>query len=474
MTGDRRAQFGVIGMAVMGRNLALNIVDHGFEVAIWNRSPEPLEAAVAESGGRLIATSSLEDLVGRLETPRRVMTMIKAGKPVDVVLEQLLPLLDAGDIVIDGGNSWFEDTRRREQEMAKAGVRFFGVGVSGGEEGARHGPSLMPGGDACAYEHIVQVLEAIAAKTDSGPCVTHVGPDGAGHFVKMVHNGIEYADMQAIAEAYHLLRDLGEMSPPALSDVFGEWNRGLLESFLIEITAKIFSVSDGDGWLIEGVLDKAGQKGTGRWTAQVALDLAVPVPSIAAAIDARVLSSQKKARVAAQDLLRGPDASSIRLGRKELVASVHDALVASKVVAYAQGMALIKAGSERYGWTVDLREIARIWKGGCIIRAQLLNDIMLAYERTPELTNLLLDVELGGRVQAAQSRWRQVVASAQLCGIPVPAMSASLAYFDSVRSARLPQNLTQAQRDAFGAHTYQRNDTQDIASAPFVHSEWLR
>lgn len=474
MTEAGKAQFGVIGMAVMGRNLALNIVDHGFEVALWNRSPEPLEAAVAESDGRLIATSSLSEFVERLEKPRRVMTMIKAGKPVDAVLEQLLPLLDAGDIVIDGGNSWFEDTRRREQEMAEAGVRFFGVGVSGGEEGARHGPSLMPGGDASAYEHISPVLEAIAATTDSGPCVTHVGPDGAGHFVKMVHNGIEYADMQVIAESYHLLRTLGEMTAPAISEVFDEWNRGLLESFLIEITSTIFTVPDGDGWLIDRVLDKAGQKGTGRWTAQVALDLAVPVPSIAAAIDARVLSSHKEARLAAQDLLHGPNASSNVLSRDELVTSVHDALLASKIVAYAQGMALIKAGSERYGWSVNLREVARIWKGGCIIRARLLDDIMKAYERSPSLPNLLLDVELRERVQDAQSRWRQVVATAQLYGIPIPAMSASLAYFDSVRSAQLPQNLTQAQRDAFGAHTYQRNDTQDLASSPFVHTDWLR
>jgi 6-phosphogluconate dehydrogenase len=466
-------QLGMIGLAVMGRNLALNLLDRGYGVVAYNRSRELLDSAVEESGGRLSPASSLRDVTERLARPRTIMMMVQAGAAVDAVLGELLPLLEPGDIVIDGGNSLFTDTRRREHSCAGAGVHFFGVGVSGGAAGARHGPSLMPGGDRGAYETtIAPIFEAIAARTDSGPCVTHCGPDGAGHFVKMVHNGIEYADMQFIAEAYHVLSRVGGLQPPQLADVFSAWNRGVLESFLIEITAQVFTVRDertGD-WLVDGVLDRAGQKGTGKWTAIAALDLGVPVPSIAAAIDARVLSSMKEQRVEASRLLEGPRPPLQAVGTDRLVDGVHDALYAAKIVAYAQGLHLIAAASHAHDWGVDLREIARIWKGGCIIRARLLDAIMKAYERRPDLSNLLLDDEFRAAVSTRQQAWRDVVALAQTHGIPVPAMAAGLGYYDSLRTADLPQNLTQAQRDAFGAHTYQRRDDPDGA---FLHSQWL-
>ena len=468
---DNTARFGMIGMGVMGRNLALNLLDRGTSMAIYDRLPEAADEAMSESDGRFVVTTNLEGLVGALERPRKIMMMIKAGTPVDRVLEQLKPLLEPGDIVIDGGNSWYEDTRRREKDYAAAGLRFFGVGVSGGEDGARNGPSIMPGGDRDAYAAIAPIFESIAAETDSGRCVTHVGPDGAGHFVKMVHNGIEYADMQFIAEAYDILSTLGGLLPPALAEIFAQWNRGPLESFLIEITGQIFTVRDDQGAsLIDEVLDKAGQKGTGRWTVQVALEHGVSIPSISAAIDARVLSSRKAERVAASKLLSGPP--SIPYGGEiaELVALVHDALYAAKIVAYAQGMDLIARLSDEHDWNINLREMARIWKGGCIIRARFLDTIMKAYERNPGLPHLLLDDTLRHAVQSRQKAWRDVVGLAQQAGIPVSGMATGLAYFDSYRTADLPQNLTQAQRDAFGAHTYQRKDDPQ---GPFVHTEWL-
>ncbi len=464
-------QFGMIGMAVMGRNLALNIADHGFRVAVWNREPHLTDDAVKESGGRLIATASLAELVQSLEKPRKIMMMIQAGKPVDSVLELLKPLLESGDIVIDGGNSLFEDTRRREAMYREAGLRFMGAGVSGGEDGARHGPSLMPGGEPEAYAAVRPVFEAIAAQSDSGACVTHCGADGAGHFVKMVHNGIEYADMQFIAEAYDLLSSVLGLSATQIGDIFEEWNRGPLESFLIEISAKIFKVKDSKtgGALVDSVLDKAGQKGTGRWTAQVALELGVAIPSIAASIDARVLSSMKEERVVASQLLRGPQ-NAVGIEKIQFVSAVHDALYAAKIGAYAQGMALIAAGAKKYGWAINLREIARIWKGGCIIRARFLDSIMKAYESNPELPNLLIDPQFADWVATRQTPWRSVLSQALLHGVPVPGMASSLAYYDSYRRAELPQNLTQAQRDAFGAHTYQRKDDPN---GPFLHTDWL-
>ena len=461
------SQFGVVGTAVMGRNLALNILDHGVSVAAWNLEPDLLAQAVAESQGRLTPAASLPELVGELERPRRLLMMIKAGKPVDIVLEQLAPLLEPDDIVIDGGNSHFADTQRRERDWAARGLHFVGMGVSGGEEGARHGPSLMPGGSAHAYDHLEPVLTAIAAHSDSGPCVTHCGPDGAGHFVKIVHNGIEYADMQAIAEAYDLLHRIGAQSNPALAETFAIWNDGPLESFLIEITAKIFAKQQAGRYLVDDVLDKADQKGTGRWTAQIALDLGVSTPTIAAAIDARVLSSQKDERARAAELIAGPAAPNVP---EDLTRIVHDALFATKIASYAQGMDLIHHGSVANDWGIECGEIARIWKAGCIIRARFLDTIMQAYTEQPGCANLLFhDVvrhELLPRIDAL----RTTVALAASAGIPTFAMNASLAYIDTMRTARLPQNLTQAQRDAFGAHTYHTLKDPDGAA---IHSDWL-
>jgi len=463
------ASFGIIGLAVMGRNLALNIEEHGFSVAVWNLEPEMREQFLAENPGKkFVGAATLEELVASLARPRRILMMIRAGGPVDMALDKLAPLLEPGDIVVDGGNSWFQDTRRREQAMAARGLRFVGMGVSGGEDGARFGPSLMPGGAPEAYARLADVLEAIAARTESGPCVTHVGPDGAGHYVKMVHNGIEYGDMQLIAEAYDVLARVLGLDAAAIAGVFERWNRGRLESFLIEITAKIFAVADPETGrpLVELVEDKAGQKGTGKMTAQVALDLGVPIPTIAAAIDARVLSSLKDERVQASRKLAGPQPRPV--ADESLVDAVENALYAAKVCSYAQGMNLIRAGAA-FGWNIDLAEIARIWKGGCIIRARFLDTIRSAYQRQPDLANLLLDETFAAAVAAADAGWRRVVGLAQQAGVPVPAFSASLAYYDSYRTARLPQNLTQAQRDAFGSHTYERTDRPGT----FVHTDWL-
>jgi 6-phosphogluconate dehydrogenase len=469
------ANFGVVGLAVMGRNLALNIEEHGFRVAVWNLEAPATTKFLADNGGKkLVGTNSLAELVAALERPRRILMMIMAGKPVDEVLAQLKPILQPGDVVIDGGNTHFAETRRREEDMRKSGFHFVGMGVSGGEEGARRGPSLMPGGTDESWQALKPVLEAIAAKTDSGPCVTHIGPDGAGHYVKMVHNGIEYGDMQLIAEAYDLMaRGLG-MSAPEIGTVFDRWNQGPLASFLIEITAKILSVKDSETGkpLVDLVQDKAGQKGTGKWTAELALDLGVPIPTIAAALDGRGLSSMKDERVVAEKVIRGRTGPAPSAAEKEaFVAAVHDALLCAKICSYAQGMALIRAGSDKFKWNISLGEMARIWKGGCIIRARLLDTIMRSYQATPNLKNLLLAPDFEAMVYQAQPNWRRVIGAAASLGIPTPAFAASLAYFDSYRTARLPQNLTQAQRDAFGAHTYERLDRPGTAP---VHSEWLK
>ncbi len=469
------AQFGMIGLGVMGENLALNVEDHGFPVAIWNLEGDWVDRFINQhgTGHRFTGTKTFEEFTRALQRPRRIMMMIKAGTPVDMTIEKIKPLLEPGDILIDGGNSWFKDTQRREAALRAENLNFVGMGVSGGEEGARHGPSLMPGGSTDAWNALQPILEAISAKTDSGACVTHVGPDGAGHFVKMVHNGIEYGDMQLIAEAYDILRRALEMDASELADTFAEWNRGPLESFLIEITAQVFSAKDPDTnkALVDLVLDKAGQKGTGKWTAQIALDLGVSIPTIAAAIDARVLSSMKDERVNASKKIKGPRAKRFRGDRKKLISAVHDALYASKICSYAQGMHLISVGSKEFNWNVNLKEMARIWKGGCIIRARFLDTIMQAYERRRDLPNLLLDKEFNGHMRRAQGAWRRAVMTAQQLGIPTPAMSAALAYFDSYRTADLPQNLTQAQRDFFGAHTYERTDRPD---AGFVHTDWAK
>ena len=472
MTQTGTAKFGMIGLAVMGSNLALNVADHGYRVAVWNREVPRVDEFVAQNPGqKIIGTRTLADFVAALERPRRIMMLIKAGDPVDQVAASLKPLLEKGDILIDGGNSWFKDTQRREAALRADGINFFGCGISGGEEGARYGPSMMPGGRREAYNEMQKIFEDIAAKTESGPCVTYVGPDGAGHYVKMVHNGIEYGDMQLIAEAYDIMRKALRLNADQLAEVFGEWNRGPLESFLIEITADIFRVPDAETGkpLVDLVLDKAGQKGTGKWTAQVALDIAVPVSTIAAAIDARVLSSMKEQRIQASRKLRSRTQSIAVSDQKKWINAIHDALYASKICAYAQGMDLIRAGSEEWKWDINLREMARIWKGGCIIRARFLDSIMRAYERNPKLPNVLLDEEFVAAITRTDQAWREVIALAQSAGVPVPAMSASLAYYDSYRSDSLPQNLTQAQRDYFGSHTYERTDKPERG---FVHTDW--
>jgi len=467
-----RSTFGMVGLGTMGRNLALNVESHGFPVAVWNLEPEWTATFLKDHGNaRFTGAATLQELVADLERPRRIMMMIPAGAPVDETIGKLTPLVDAGDILIDGGNSHFQDTRRREAALRQKNIHFVGCGVSGGEEGARHGPSLMPGGSDEAWNRIRDVLEAIAARTEAGPCVTHVGPDGAGHFVKMVHNGIEYGDMQLIAEIFDVLRRGLGLSTAEAADVFDAWNRGPLESFLVELTARVCRVPDPETKqpLVDVVQDKAGQKGTGRWTVEIALEQGVSIPTIAAALDARVLSSLKEQRVAASRTLSGPDPrTGFRdVDRAAAIKDLQDALYAARVCAYAQGMALIAAGSSAFDWGVNLAEIGRIWKGGCIIRARLLDPVRRAFERQPALVNLLMDGTLGADVQRAEPGWRRTVAAAARSGIPVPALSASLGYFDSYRTARLPQNLTQAQRDAFGAHTYERVDRPG-----FVHSQW--
>jgi 6-phosphogluconate dehydrogenase len=467
------SEFGIIGLGTMGRNLALNIESHGYRVAVWNLEREWVENFVRDHpAGKFEGTTTFEALTAALRRPRRIMMMIPAGKPVDATLEKLRPFLDTGDVIIDGGNSWFEDTRRRESAARTAGIHFVGCGVSGGEEGARLGPSLMPGGPAEAWSILRDVFEAIAARTEAGACVTHVGPDGAGHFVKMVHNGIEYADMQLIAETWDVLRRGLAMTAPQTADVFEQWNDGPLGSFLIELTARLCRTVDKETGqpLVDMVLDKAGQKGTGRWTAQVALDLGVAIPTIAAALDARVLSSLKDERVNAARGLSGPDPADRYRSedRQQVLDDLRDALYAARVCAYAQGMALIRAGSDRYSWSIDLAEIGRIWKAGCIIRARLLDPVRQAFTAQPALVNLLMDPALGDVVEAAQSGWRRTISRVADAGLPLPAHASALAYFDAYRSPRLPQNLTQAQRDAFGAHTYERTDRPGS-----IHSEWF-
>ena len=466
------ASMGMIGVGTMGSALALNIAEHGHHVALYNLDGATVDALLARAGDlgpRLAKHESVEALVAAMAPPRAIMMMVPAGAPVEATIETLLPLLAPGDTIIDGGNSDFRDTQARTARVEAAGLRYLGIGVSGGEEGARHGPSMMVGGTGAAWAPVAPIFAAIAAKYEGDPCVAHLGPDGAGHFVKTVHNGIEYADMQFIAEAYHVLSALLGQAPPELAETFERWNGGPLESFLVEITAQIFRTPDPDGgWLGDRVLDRAGQKGTGRWTAQVALDLGVSVPSIAAAIDARVLSSEKERRTRLAPLLVG---SSETAGGHGLTAEdVESVLYAAKVGAYAQGMDLILSGARAHGWTVDPREIARIWTGGCIIRARFLESMMAAYERDGGLENLMADEAIRGELAARSDAWRRVVGAAIAAGIPVPGMAASRAYYDALRAERLPQNLVQAQRDAFGAHTYQRTDDPD---GPSVHTDWL-
>lgn len=469
----KKYEMGVIGLGVMGLNLALNIEDHGFPVAVWNRHYDKAKAFLAAHGDKQFAgAEKLEDFVALLAPPRRILVMVKAGNAVDQMIAQLVPLLDRGDIIIDGGNSYFKDTIRRDEELRAQGFRYLGLGVSGGEEGARFGPSLMPGGAREAYQAMREILEAIAAKSDSGPCVTYLGPDGAGHFVKLIHNAIEYGIMQLLAESYDILRRALGLEASAMAKLYAGWNSGPMESFLMELTAKVLTVADAETGrpLIDLVLDSAGQKGTGRWSGQEALDLGVPVPTIMAALFARNISAMKAERVQAAGIIAGPSLTAYQGDRDALIDGVGKALTAAIVCAYAEGLHLIGVASKEYGWKLDLAEAARIWKGGCIIRSGLLDLIMQAYAGQRELVNLLLDDRCRGLVEPAQPGWRRVVATAAELGIPVPAMAASLAYFDSYRTADLPQNLTQAQRDGFGAHTYRRTDRPE---AEPVHTDWL-
>ena len=461
---------GLIGLAVMGQNLVLNIESRGFEVAVYNRSADTTDAFVAlHRGKRLHGAHELADFVAMLKQPRTVMLMVKAGRAVDAVIEQLVPLLQEGDIVIDGGNSHYSDTERRSSELAARGLRFVGAGVSGGEEGARKGPSIMPGGPASTWQVLRPIFESIAAKVDGQPCVMHIGDGGAGHFVKMVHNGIEYGDMQLICEAYAMFQAAG-MSTDEMAAVFEDWNEGALQSYLIQITGKILRQRDPASGqpVVDLILDKAGQKGTGQWTLMSAADNAVVISTINAAVEARVLSSMKATRVVASGMLQGPT-PALAGERTAMVANVRQALYASKIVSYAQGFDLMRTMGTRRGWTLDLGGIAGIWRGGCIIRARFLNHITQAYREDPGLSNLMLAAFFRDALNASQSAWRDVVATAVRAGIPVPAMSASLAYFDAFRSARLPANLLQAQRDFFGAHTYERTDR---AAGESFHTNW--
>jgi 6-phosphogluconate dehydrogenase len=464
-----KAQIGLVGLAVMGENLALNIADKGFPIAVFNRTVSKVDDFLARNPGKpLQGSHSIEEFVQAIERPRPIILMVKAGEAVDAMIAAIRPHLEPGDILVDGGNSYFPDTERRAKELANTGIQYVGMGVSGGEEGARHGPSIMPGGPQAAYERLEPILTRIAAQVDDGPCVTYIGPGGSGHFVKMIHNGIEYGDMQLIAEAYDLLSRLGGLTAAQLAEVFADWNRRELQSYLIEITADIFARTDPETGrpLVEMILDTAGQKGTGKWMSQNAFDLGAALPTINAAVEARILSAGKADRVAASQILRGP-ARRYEGDPRELVELVRKALYAAKVCSYAQGMHQMRLASEEYGYNLDLGGIARIWKGGCIIRAALLDKIRAAYARRSDLPNLLLDEQFRAEIEERQEAWREVVALAVRHGIPCLAMSDSLGYFDMLRRDRLPANLIQAQRDYFGAHTYERIDREGV-----FHTEW--
>jgi 6-phosphogluconate dehydrogenase len=467
----QHSDIGLIGLAVMGQNLVLNIESRGYAVSVHNRTAEVADRFVAQHPGRrLRAEPTLAGFVASLSRPRKVMLMVQAGAAVDAVIDSLVPLLEPADIVIDGGNSLYTDTERRDARLTALGLRFVGTGVSGGEEGARKGPSIMPGGPASTWQELRPIFEAIAAQVDGEPCVVHIGPGGAGHYVKMIHNGIEYGDMQLICEAYALLQAAG-CTAPEMAAIFERWNDGELQSYLIQITAKALAQTDPDTGrpIVDVILDKAGQKGTGQWTLLNAAENATVISTINAAVEARVLSAHKALRVHASTRLHGPAGTLAGIDRERFVAQVHDALYASKVVSYAQGLALMQVMSRQRGWALDLGAIARIWRGGCIIRARFLHRITEACAAEPELPNLMLAPFFRELLNRCQPAWRAVVAQAVTAGVPVPAFSASLAYYDSLRSARLPANLLQAQRDFFGAHTYERVDRPE---GERFHTEW--
>ena len=466
------ADIGLIGLAVMGENLVLNMASNGYQVAVYNRTTSKVDNFIAgrAAGQPIVGTHSLEELCSKLKRPRRVMIMVKAGGAVDKVIEGLLPFLEPGDIVIDGGNSEFPDSIRRTNDLAEKKILFIGTGVSGGEEGALKGPSIMPGGNPGAWEHVKPIFQAIAAKTDKGePCCEWVGRGGAGHFVKMVHNGIEYGDMQMICETYDMMKNGLGMSNQEMHEVFAKWNEGVLDSYLVEITRDILGYKDEDGVeTVDVILDKAGQKGTGKWTAISALDVGQPLTLIGEAVFARCLSALKDERVEAAKVLDGPG-TKFEGDKSAMVADLEQALYASKIVSYAQGYQLMRAISDEKDWGLDYGAIALMWRGGCIIRSAFLNNIRDAFEKDAELTNLLLDDFFQHAVENAQAAWRRVVSTAVTLGIPMPAISAALAYFDGYRTERLPANLLQAQRDYFGAHTYERIDKE---RGEFFHTNW--
>jgi 6-phosphogluconate dehydrogenase len=466
-----KQQFGVIGLAVMGKNLAMNIESRGYSVSVYNRSRAKTDEILAETKGRNFkGTFSIEEFVNSLESPRKIMLMVKAGAPTDATIEQLIPYLDKGDILIDGGNTLFTDTQRRNKKLSDLGLHFIGTGVSGGEEGALKGPSIMPGGQKEAYDLVAPIFKDISAKVNGDPCTTYIGPDGAGHYVKMVHNGIEYGDMQLICEAYFLLKNVLGLTAEELHEVFSEWNKGELDSYLIEITADIFTKKDDETGkpLVDMILDTAGQKGTGKWTSQNALDLGIPLPIITESVFARFISAMKQERVAASKVLNGPGSKPFTGDKNAFIESVRKALYMSKICSYAQGFAQMRAASEEYNWDLQYGEIAMIFRGGCIIRAQFLQKIKDAYDHDPALKNLLLDPYFKEIVESYQHALREIVANAVQLGIPVPCFSAAVSYYDSYRTDTLPANLLQAQRDYFGAHTYERIDRDGI-----FHTNWM-
>ena len=491
---EATSEIGLIGLAVMGQNLALNIADHGFKISVYNRTKSKMVDFVASNPntpGGLEGCETLESFVASLKRPRKIIILVQAGWATDKVIEDIVPLIEEGDIIIDGGNAKWDDTIRREKNLTAKSLRFIGSGVSGGEEGARFGPSLMPGGDPEAWSHLEPIWKAIAAKVnpetgkplegaEAGKpveggfsCTAYIGPNGAGHYVKMVHNGIEYGDMQMICEAYDLMQNVLGLTPAEMSEIFDEWNQGELDSFLIEITADILQQADPVTGkpLVDVVLDTAGQKGTGKWTSVNALDMGTPAPTVAEAVFARCLSAVKDERVAAEKILKGPEAATFTGDKAAMVEAIREALYASKICSYAQGFQLMAYAQEKYKWKLNFGEIAQIFRGGCIIRAAFLQKITEAYERDANLANLLLDPYFSGAIQAAQEGWRKVIALAAEHGVAVPTFSSALSYYDGYRTARLPQNLLQAQRDYFGAHTYERTDEE---RGKFYHIDWLK
>lgn len=467
-----KQQIGVVGMAVMGKNLALNIESRGYTVSIFNRTSSKTEEVIKEYPDKnLVATYSIEEFVNSLETPRRILLMVKAGKATDLTIESLLPFLDEGDVLIDGGNTYFKDTIRRNEALATSGINFIGTGVSGGEEGALKGPSMMPGGQKEAYELVAPIFEQIAAKAEDGvPCVTYIGPNGAGHYVKMVHNGIEYGDMQLIAESYDILTRVLGLSVEEVADIFKEWNTGELDSYLIEITSDILTRKDDLGTgkpIVDVILDAAGNKGTGKWTSQNALDLGTPLPLITESVFARYISALKTERVAASEIIPVPPVKEFTGDKKEFVEKIRQALYFSKIMSYAQGFAQMRMASEEYGWDLNYGNIAKIFRAGCIIRAQFLQKITDAYERNPEIKNLILDDYFLDITTKYQQPVRDVVALAVETGVPVPTFSSAISYYDSYRTKDLPANIIQAQRDYFGAHTYERKDRDGV-----FHYDW--